>query len=43
MCPHSTIPQSLRSVSEGETSFAVVPVEIQLRGVLISLLIPYGN
>ena len=27
LCPHSTIPQTLRAVSEGETSLAVVPVE----------------
>ena len=32
LCPHSTIPQSLRSVSEGETSFAVVPVENSIEG-----------
>ena len=32
LCPHSTIPQTLRSVSEGEASLAVVPVENSIEG-----------
>ncbi|CDN12528.1 Prephenate dehydratase [Richelia intracellularis] len=32
LCPHSTIPQTLRAVSEGETSLAVVPVENSIEG-----------
>jgi prephenate dehydratase len=32
LCPHSTIPQTLYAVSEGEASLAVVPVENSVEG-----------